>query len=167
MKTISSGSGSVLSLRASALLLLGYSCDATPMELSALNVADITLSDDKLRVRIPRQDRQFHEVLAASTSGTFSTCAAVVRSLLASLQAAGRTEGPLFVRTDGYEWVAQQASPYFDPSGRITPGTVVNLFLRIGYGAGFQFNCDLRTHSLRQCFNAADHVTWRPGSPTG
>jgi hypothetical protein len=84
---------------------------------------------------------------------------AATQKLLSSLRAAGRTGGPLFVRTDGYAWVpesvTQDRHPIYDPTGRLTPGAAANIVIRTGRAAGIEFNHDWARDSLRLCFSTA------------
>nr|WTB32311.1 hypothetical protein OG781_25065 [Streptomyces sp. NBC_00830] len=151
----------VLGCRGAALLLLGHTCDATVSELVSLDIADLTATSESLVVKIRRQDRERDDLISLSPHRADPTDCAVAASqrLLDSLRAAGRTEGPLFVRTDGYGWVTESATqgkrPIYDPTGRLTAGAAANIVIRIGRAAGIEFNCDWTRDSLRLCFSTA------------
>jgi hypothetical protein len=147
--------------RSAALLLLGHTCDATVSELVALDIADLAGTNDGLLVKVHRQSREGHDVVCLSPRGADpATCAvAAAQKLLAGLRAAGRTEGPLFVRTDADGWVPESAPqngrPIYDPNGRLSAGAAANIVVRIGRAAGINFDCDWTRHSLRRCFTTA------------
>jgi hypothetical protein len=147
--------------RGAALLLLGHTCDATVSELVALDVADLTATSASLVVKIRRQDRERDDLISLLPHRADPTnCAvAATQKLLSSLRAAGRTGGPLFVRTDGYAWVpesvTQDRHPIYDPTGRLTPGAAANIVIRTGRAAGIEFNHDWARDSLRLCFSTA------------
>ncbi|MFJ4844909.1 hypothetical protein [Streptomyces sp. NPDC088733] len=147
--------------RGAALLLLGYACDATVSELVALDVADLTPASSGLAVKIRRQDGARDDLMSLSPNRADPTncVVAAVQELLCSLRAAGRTAGPLFVRTDGYAWVnkspAQGKRPAYDPTGRLTAGAAANIAIRIGRASGIEFTCDWTRDRLRLCFSTA------------
>ncbi|MET9874055.1 hypothetical protein ABZZ36_05385 [Actinacidiphila glaucinigra] len=147
--------------RGAALLLLGHTCDATVRELVSLDIADLTARSASLVLKIRRQDGERDDLISLSPQRADPTnyALAATQKLLDSLRAAGRTDGPLFVMTDGYAWVTGSATqgkrPFYDPTGRLTAGAAANIVIRIGRAAGVEFNCDWTKDSLRLCFSTA------------
>lgn len=147
--------------RGAALLLLGHTCDATVRELVSLDIADVTATRESLALKIRRQDGERDDLISLSRHRVDPTNCAVAAThrLLDSLRAAGRTDGPLFVRTDGYAWVTKCATqdkrPTYDPTGRLSPGAAANIVIRSSRAAGIEFNCDWTKDRLRLCFSTA------------
>ncbi|MFI9237057.1 hypothetical protein [Streptomyces sp. NPDC053079] len=118
-----------------------------------------------MHVTICRQHSQQREVVFAPRTADPATCAVeAAQRLLSSLHAAGRTEGPLFVRVSGREgWVTtpatQNGRPVYDPTGRLMAANVVNIMMRLSWKAGLELHCDWRSDSLRRCFVTATERT--------
>jgi hypothetical protein len=138
--------------------LLGHTCDATVRELVSLDIADLTATRGNLAMKIRRQDRERTELIPHHADSTYCAVAATHR-LLDSLRAAGRTDGPLFVRTDGFAWAPKSEPldkrPAYDPTGRLSAGAAANIVIRSGRAAGVEFNIDWTKDSLRLCFVTA------------
>ncbi|MFJ8019828.1 hypothetical protein [Streptomyces sp. NPDC096311] len=121
----------------------------------------MTATSASLVVKIRRQDRERDDLISLSPHRADPTncVVAATQELLGGLRAAGRTEGPLFVRTDGYAWMTESATqdkhPIHDPASRLTAGAAANIVIRIGRAAGIEFNCDWTSDSLRLCFSTA------------
>ncbi len=93
--------------RGAVLLLIGYTCDATVSELAAIDIADLaTTANDGPLVKVHRQGLKRYDVVALSHCADPATCTVVAtQRVLANLNAVGRTEKPLLVRTDARGWV--------------------------------------------------------------
>ena len=94
------GNGSLKALRDRAVLLLGFAGAFRRSELVALDVADVTESEEGLRIVIRRSktDQEGHGYTKAIIRGSV-VCP--VKALRARLKAAGTTEGPIFRRVWG------------------------------------------------------------------
>lgn len=144
--------------RDAALLLLGYSCAARASELVALDVSDVTETEDGLLVTVYRRKLKRFDEVAVPYGSVPATCPVrAVRALLAAMAEAGRTSGPLFVRVDRHGRIAppltRNGRPIGDPAGRMTTDAVTDVLNRLARAAGLDGRWT--SHSLRRGFATA------------
>ncbi|MDP9842267.1 site-specific integrase [Streptosporangium lutulentum] len=143
--------------RNAALLLLGYATAARVSELSALNIADVTATEDGLLVNIYRRKiKKYTEVAVTYGGGKADTCPVrTVLALIAAMAEKGRTSGPLFVRVDilgniDTRQMMRKGVAIGDPEGRITAEAAAEVVTRIANTAGLEGRWT--GHSLRRGF---------------
>lgn len=151
--------------RDAAMLLLGYSAATRSSELVGLDIGEPVECDEGYLVSIYRVKMKKFTESAVPYGKTPATCPVrALRSLIAAMREAGRTEGPLFVRIDRHGRIAppmkRRGKPIGDPSGRLTPDAASDVIERLAGAAGFEGRW--RGHSLRRGFATAAQ---RGGAP--
>lgn len=144
--------------RDAVLFLLGYATAARAGELVALDVADVVETADGLEVTVYRTKLKKFTQVAVPYGKVPATCPVrAVRAYLAGLAAAGRANGPLFVRIDKGGHVARpllpKGRPIGDPDGRLTAESVTDVVGAAAKAAGLSGTWT--GHSLRRGFATA------------
>jgi site-specific recombinase XerD len=144
--------------RDAALLLLGYATAARVSELVALDLADLTETDEGLLVAVYRRKIKRHDEVAVPYGSNPATCPVrAVRALRTALAAAGRTTGPVFVRVDRHGRLAapltRAGRTIGAPTGRMTAAAAASVVTRAADAAGF--DGQWTGHSLRRGFATA------------
>ncbi|KIZ16814.1 tyrosine-type recombinase/integrase [Streptomyces natalensis] len=151
--------------RDAAMLLLGYSAATRSSELVGLDIGEPVECDEGYLVSIYRVKMKKFTESAIPYGKNPATCPVrALRSLIAAMREAGRTEGPLFVRIDRHGRIAppmvRHGKPIGDPSGRLTADAASDVIERLAEAAGFMGRW--RGHSLRRGFATAAQ---RGGAP--
>lgn len=125
-----------------AVLLLGFACALRRSELVALDVADLNLTADEVRVRILKsktdQAGAGAEIVVPAVGGELCPVAAV----RAWLEASGINSGPLFRRVSRHDTVGRS---------RLSPQSVALIVKASARAAGLDWR-RLSAHSLRAGF---------------
>ncbi|MGA5292216.1 tyrosine-type recombinase/integrase [Streptomyces pseudogriseolus] len=144
--------------RNAALVLLGFATAAQVSELVALDIAAVAEAEHGYDVTVYRKKVRKHTTNAILYGTDPATCPVrALRAYRAALAAAGRTEGPLFVRVDRWDRLAPPMTrggrPIGDPAGRMTAEAAAEVIERLADTAGLTgawFG-----HSLRRGFATA------------
>ncbi|WP_461712342.1 site-specific integrase [Streptomyces sp. DSM 41013] len=150
--------------RNAALVLLGFATAARVSELVALDLAAVEETEHGYDVTLYRKKVRKHTTNAILYGTDPATCPVrALRAYLAALEAAGRTEGPLFVRVDRWDRIAPPLTrrnkdtgivePIGDPAGRMTAEAAAEVVERLAVAAGL--SGDWSGHSLRRGFATA------------
>jgi site-specific recombinase XerD len=150
--------------RNAALVLLGFATAARVSELVALDVATVKEAEHGYDVTLYRKKVRKHTPNPVLYGTDPATCPVrALRAYLAALAAAGRTDGPLFVRVDRWDRLAPPmtrrnkmtgiAEPIGDPAGRMTAEAAAEVIERLAVAAGL--SGDWSGHSLRRGFATA------------
>ncbi|MFD0532314.1 tyrosine-type recombinase/integrase [Kitasatospora arboriphila] len=144
--------------RDAALVLLGFATAARVSELAALDLADVVTVDHGLDATVYRRKIKAFTESAVLHGSDPATCP--VRAVLAyreQLHAAGRTDGPLFVRINRHGRIAapmlRRGRPVGDPAGRLTSEAVGDVVAKLADAAGLEGQWS--GHSLRRGFATA------------
>jgi site-specific recombinase XerD len=149
--------------RNAALVLLGFATAARVSELVALDVATVQEAEHGYDVTLYRKKVRKHTPNPILYGSDAATCPVrALRAYLAALAAAGRTDGPLFVRVDRWDRIAPPMTrrnkhgivkPIGDPAGRMTAEAAAEVIERLAVAAGL--SGDWSGHSLRRGFATA------------
>ncbi|MFE0824155.1 tyrosine-type recombinase/integrase [Streptomyces sp. NPDC058847] len=144
--------------RNAALVLVGFATAARVSELVALDLAAAVETEHGYDVTLYRKKVRKHTTNALLYGTDPATCPVrALRAYLAALAAAGRTEGPLFVRVDRWDRIAppltRRGRPIGDPAGRMTAEAAAEVVERLAVAAGL--SGDWSGHSLRRGFATA------------
>ncbi|WPO69926.1 tyrosine-type recombinase/integrase [Streptomyces sp. KN37] len=144
--------------RDAAMLLLGYAAATRSSELVSIDIGEPVESDEGYLLSIYRVKMKKYTESAIAYGTNPATCPVrALRSLIAGMREAGRTEGPLFVRIDRHGRVAppmtRRGKPIGDPSGRLTADAASDVIERLADAAGLEGRW--RGHSLRRGFATA------------
>ncbi|MGA5376000.1 site-specific integrase [Streptomyces griseoincarnatus] len=144
--------------RNAALVLLGFATAARVSELVALDVSAVEETEHGYDVTLYRKKVRKHTTNAILYGTDPATCPVrALRAYLAALEAAGRTDGPLFVRVDRWDRIAPPMTrggrTIGDPAGRITAEAAAEVVERLAVAAGL--SGDWSGHSLRRGFATA------------
>lgn len=144
--------------RNAALVLLGFAAAARVSELVALDLAAVEETEHGYDVTVYRKKVRRHTTNAILYGTDPATCPVrALRAYLAALAAAGRTEGPLFVRVDRWDRLAPPMTrggrPIGDPAGRMTAEAAAEVIERLADAAGLTGAWS--GHSLRRGFATA------------
>jgi site-specific recombinase XerD len=169
-------------VRDTALLVLGFTLGARRSELTALNIADLTVTPEGLQVeiRIAKTDRDSAGRTAALPYGTNPiTCPVrTTQAWLAVLAEHERTTGPLFVRIDRHGRLGRVPTGRGSADGRLTGQAVAIVMQRTARTAGLDPAAAWSGHSLRRGFATETYRTgadplriaraggWKDGSAT-
>lgn len=140
--------------RNAALVLLGFATAARISELVALDIAAVAEAEHGYDVTVYRKKVRRHTTNAILYGTDPATCPVrALRAYRAALAAAGRTEGPLFVRVDRWDRLAPPLTrggrPIGDPAGRMTAEVIERLADTAGLTGAWS------GHSLRRGFATA------------
>ncbi|MFF5695019.1 site-specific integrase [Streptomyces albidoflavus] len=144
--------------RNAALVLLGFATAARVSELVALDLAAVVETEHGYDVTLYRKKVRKHTTSPILYGTDPATCPVrALRAYLAALEAAGRTDGPLFVRVDRWDRIAppltRRGRPIGDPAGRMTAEAAAEVVERLAVAAGL--SGDWSGHSLRRGFATA------------
>ncbi|MYW55912.1 tyrosine-type recombinase/integrase [Streptomyces sp. SID8376] len=144
--------------RNAALVLLGFATAARVSELVALDISAVDETEHGYDVTLYRKKVRKHTTNAILYGADPATCPVrALRTYLAALEAAGRTDGPLFVRVDRWDRIAPPLTrggrPIGDPAGRMTAEAAAEVVERLAVAAGL--SGDWSGHSLRRGFATA------------
>ncbi|TXJ80682.1 site-specific integrase [Streptomyces lavendulae] len=144
--------------RDAALLLLGFASAARASELVALDLADVPETEHGIEASVYRKKIKAFTDTAIPYGSTLATCPVrAVRALREAMAAAGREDGPLFVRIDRHGRVAppmyRRGVPIGDPTGRLTAQAAAQVVERAAEAAGLEGQWS--GHSLRRGFATA------------
>jgi len=169
-------------LRDRALLVLGFALGARRSELAALDLHDLTDTDDGLlvRIRTSKTDRDSTGRDVALPYGVHpETCPVrTARAWLATLASNGRNAGPVFVRIDRHDTLGRTPHGRGAPDGRLTGQAVALIVRRAAIRAALEPAAAWSGHSLRRGFatetyragadplRIARHGGWKDGSAT-
>ncbi|MET8394519.1 site-specific integrase [Streptomyces anthocyanicus] len=144
--------------RNAALILLGFATAARVSELVALDVATVREAEHGYDVTLYRKKVRKHTPNPVLYGSDAATCP--VRALRAyrdALAAAGRTDGPLFVRVDRWGRIAPPMTRHGrvigDSAGRMTTEAAAEVVERLAVAAGL--SGEWSGHSLRRGFATA------------
>ncbi|MGW0345908.1 site-specific integrase [Streptomyces anthocyanicus] len=144
--------------RNAALILLGFATAARVSELVALDVATVREAEHGYDVTLYRKKVRKHTPNPVLYGSDAATCP--VRALRAyrdALTAAGRTDGPLFVRVDRWGRIAPPMTRHGrvigDSAGRMTTEAAAEVVERLAVAAGL--SGEWSGHSLRRGFATA------------
>ncbi|MFJ1788374.1 tyrosine-type recombinase/integrase [Streptomyces anulatus] len=151
--------------RDAAMLLLGYAAATRSSELVGIDIGEPVECDEGYMVSIYRvKMKKFTDSAIAYGKNPVTCPVRALRTLIAAMGEAKRTDGPLFVRIDRHGRIAppmmRKGKPIGDPSGRLTPDAASDVVERLADAAGFQGRW--RGHSLRRGFATAAQ---RGGAP--
>lgn len=143
--------------RNAALVLLGFATAARVSELVALDIAAVTVAEHGYDVIVYRKKVRKHTTNAVLYGTDPATCPVrALRTYLAVLAEAGRTEGPLFLRVDRWDRLAppmiRNGRAIGDPAGRMTAEAAAEVIERLADAA--DLSGDWSGHSLRRGFGA-------------
>lgn len=169
-------------LRDRALIVVGFALGARRSELAALNIADLTFTDDGLQVAIRRSKTDKESVgrhTALPYTSRLATCPVrTMKAWLGALAERGETSGPVFRRIDRYGNLGRTPHGHGEASGRITGQAVAIIVRRTALRAGLDAASAFSGHSLRRGFatethrqgknplRIARHGGWKDGSTT-
>ncbi|MFI9297558.1 site-specific integrase [Streptomyces gardneri] len=144
--------------RNAALVLLGFATAARVSELVALDLTAVTETEHGYEVTVYRKNVRRRTINAILYGTDPATCPVrTLRTHLAALSAAGRTDGPLFVRVDRWDRLAPRLTrggrTIGDPAGRMTAEAAAEVIERLAATAGL--SGDWSGHSLRRGFATA------------
>ncbi|MEV1287696.1 site-specific integrase [Micromonospora sp. NPDC049679] len=169
-------------LRDRALIVVGFALGTRRSELAALNIADLTLTDEGMAVVIRRSktDKESAGRHVALPYGSHpETC--LVRTMQAWLAALAEHEavtGAVFRRIDRYGNLGRAPHGRGEADGRLTGQAVGIIIRRTALRAGLDAASAFTGHSLRRGFatetyragadplRIARHAGWKDGSPT-
>lgn len=144
--------------RNAALVLLGFATAARVSELVALDLATVMETEHGYDATVYRKKVRKHTKNPILYGTDPATCPVrALRAYLAALEAAGRTDGPLFVRIDRWDRIAppmtRRGRTIGDPAGRMTAEAAAEVVERLAVAAGL--SGDWSGHSLRRGFATA------------
>lgn len=150
--------GTLAGQRNAALVLLGFATAARVSELVALDLSAVVETEHGYDVTLYRKKIRKHTTNAILYGTDPNTCPVrALRAYLATLAAAERTDGPLFVRVDRWDRLAAPMTrggrTIGDPSGRMTAEAAAEVIERLAAGAGLSGAWS--GHSLRRGFATA------------
>ncbi|EMF30501.1 putative integrase/recombinase [Streptomyces gancidicus BKS 13-15] len=124
----------------------------------ALDVATVTGAKHGYDVTVYRKKVRKHTTNAILYGTDPATCPVrALRAYLAALEAAGRTDGPLFVRVDRWDRIVPPMTrggrTIGDPAGRMTAEAAAEVVERLAVAVGL--SGDWSGHSLRRGFATA------------
>ncbi|GGV76440.1 hypothetical protein GCM10015535_08290 [Streptomyces gelaticus] len=151
-------SGALAGKRNAALALVGFATAARVSELAALDLAAVVETEHGYDVTVYRKRVRKHTTNAVLYGTDPATCPVrALRTYLAALAAAGRTEGPVFLRVDRWDRLAPPMTRggriIGDPAGRMTAEAAAEAIERLAVAAGL--SGDWSGHSLRRGFATA------------
>ncbi|WP_228010472.1 tyrosine-type recombinase/integrase [Nonomuraea phyllanthi] len=143
----------LVGLRDRVVLVLGFALMGRRSELAALDIADLTVSDDGLEVAI-RQSKTdqdaIGEVVPVPYGSHPETCPVrIVRSWLASLESRGVTEGPLLRAIDRHGRLSGTPGATMRGTGRMSGDGLNQIVRRAAKRAGLKDAHTYTAHSLR------------------
>ncbi|GAB3807147.1 tyrosine-type recombinase/integrase [Micromonospora zhanjiangensis] len=169
-------------LRDRALIVVGFALGARRSELAALNIADLTFTDDGLQVTIRRsktdKDSAGRTTALPYTSRPGTCPVRTMQAWLDALAARGQTSGPVFRRIDRHGTLGRAPHGRGDTNGRISGQAVAIIVRRTALRAGLDAASAFTGHSLRRGFatethrqgknplRIARHGGWKDGSAT-
>ncbi|MFE1076222.1 site-specific integrase [Streptomyces sp. NPDC058783] len=141
-----------------ALVLLGFATAARVSELVALDDDTVTEVEHGFDVTLYRKKVRKHTPNPVLYSTDPATCPVpALRAYRDALAAAGRTDGPLFVRVDRWDCLAppmtRRGRVIGGPAGRMTAEAAAEVIERLAVSAGL--SGDWSGHSLRRGFATA------------
>ncbi|MEU0289901.1 site-specific integrase [Streptomyces sp. NPDC006147] len=144
--------------RNATLVLVGFATAARVSELVALDRAAVVETEHGYDVTLYRKKVRKYTTNAILYGSDAATCPVrALRAYLAALDAAGRTEGPVFVRVDRWDRIAppmtRRGRTIGDPAGRMTAEAAAEVVERLAVAAGL--SGDWSGHSLRRGFATA------------
>ncbi|MFE2768760.1 tyrosine-type recombinase/integrase [Streptomyces albidoflavus] len=144
--------------RNAALVLVGFATAARVSELVAANRVDVVEAEHGWDVHLYRGKVRKHTTTALLYGTDPATCPVrALRAYLEALTAAGRTEGPVFLRVDRWDRLAppltRHGRPIGDPAGRLTAEAAADVVERLAVAAGLAGAWS--GHSLRRGFATA------------
>jgi site-specific recombinase XerD len=148
--------------RDAALILLGFATAGRRSEVAALDIPDVQEAGQGLLVSLFRiKTVELQEIAVPYAKDTALCPVTAVTRWLNCLDAAGRTDGPIFVRVDRHGNLAapfvRHGQPIGDPTGRMTPQAVAQVIDRRARAAGL--GSRFSGHSLRRGFATEAHRT--------
>lgn len=169
-------------LRDRALIVVGFALGARRSELAALNIADLTFTEDGLQVAI-RRSKTDKESIGRHTALPYTsrpaTCPVrTIKAWLDALAERGETSGPVFRRIDRHGNLGRAPHGRGEVNGRITGQAVAIIVRRTALRAGLDAASAFSGHSLRRGFatethrqgknplRIARHGGWKDGSTT-
>jgi integrase len=170
---------SLIGIRDTALLVLGFALGARRSELAALDIADLSFTAEgvQVEIRTSKTGRDSHGRTAALPYGAHSvTCP--VRTAQAWLAAHNRNSGPLFVRIDRHGGIGRTPTGCGSVDGRLTGQAIAIIVARTAVAAGLDPKAAWSGHSLRRGFATETYRTgadplrvaraggWKDGSAT-
>ncbi|MEV6348367.1 site-specific integrase [Actinoplanes sp. NPDC051851] len=173
---------SLVGIRDTALLVLGFALGARRSELAGLDIADLTFTAEgvQVEIRTSKTDRDSRGRTAALPYGAYSVTCPVrtVQAWLAALADHDRTSGPLFVRIDRHGGLGRTPTNRGSADGRLTGQAVALVVARTATAAGLDPKSAWSGHSLRRGFATETYRTgadplriaraggWKDGSAT-
>lgn len=173
---------SLVGIRDTALLVLGFALGARRSELTALDIADLTFTAEgvQVEVRTSKTDRDSRGRTAALPYGAHSVTCPVrtAQAWLAELADCDRSSGPLFVRIDRHGGLGRTPTGRGSSDGRLTGQAVALIVARTATAAGLDPAAAWSGHSLRRGCATETYRTgadplriaraggWRDGSAT-
>ena len=173
---------SLVGIRDTALLILGFALGARRSELAALDIADLIFTAEgvQVEVRTSKTDRDSHGRTAALPYGAHSVTCPVrtAQTWLAAVADHDRSSGPLFVRIDRHGGLGRTPTGRGSSDGRLTGQAVAQIVARTATAAGLDPKAAWSGHSLRRGFATETYRTgadplriaraggWKDGSAT-
>ncbi len=173
---------SLVGIRDTALLVLGFALGARRSELAALDIADLSFTAEgvQVEIRTSKTDRDSHGRTAALPYGVHSVTCPVrtAQAWLAALADFDRNAGPLFVRIDRHGGLGRTPTGRGSSDGRLTGQAVAQIVARTATAAGLDPTMAWSGHSLRRGFATETYRTgadplriaraggWKDGSAT-
>lgn len=174
--------GTLVGVRDTALLVLGFALGARRSELAALDIADLRFTADgvQVEVRTSKTDRDSLGRTGALPYGAHSVTCPVrtAQAWLAALADHGLRSGPLFVRIDRHGGLGRTPTGRGSSDGRLTGQAVALIVARTAAAAGLDPAAAWSGHSLRRGFATETYRTgadplriaraggWKDGSAT-
>lgn len=172
----------LVGIRDTALLVLGFALGARRSELAALDIADLSFTAEGVQaeVRTSKTDRDSRGRTAALPYGAHSVTCPVrtAQAWLAALADHDRTTGPLFLRIDRHGRLGRTPTGRGSRDGRLTGQAVALVVSRTAAAAGLDPAAAWSGHSLRRGFATETYRTgadplriaraggWKDGSAT-
>lgn len=173
---------SLVGIRDTALLVLGFALGARRSELAALDIADLSFTAEgvQVEVRTSKTDRDSRGRTAALPYGAHSVTCPVrtIQAWLGALAEYDRSSGPLFVRIDRHGGLGRTPTGRGSSDGRLTGQAVALIVARTATAAGLDPTAAWSGHSLRRGFATETYRTgadplriaraggWKDGSAT-
>ncbi|MEV6635466.1 site-specific integrase [Actinoplanes sp. NPDC051470] len=173
---------SLVGIRDTALLVLGFALGTRRSELAALDIADLNFTAEgvQVEIRTSKTDRDSLGRTAALPYGAHSVTCPVrtAQTWLASLADYDRSLGPLFVRIDRHGGLGRTPTGRGSSDGRLTGQAVALVVARTATAAGLDPKAAWSGHSLRRGFATETYRTgadplriaraggWKDGSAT-
>jgi site-specific recombinase XerD len=138
----------LIGLRDRAVLILGFALAARRSELARLDLSDVVPTDDGLLITVRISKTGAGREVAVPYKSRAETCP--VRTVLAWIEGAGITNGPLFPRIDRHGHLGRVPTGRGSPDGRMTGQAIAMIVSRAAERAGLMG--EWSGHSLRRGF---------------